>query len=124
MGLGSGILKKLFRIRNPGVKKTPDPRSQIPELASKKRFLLFKSLTIETIHTPPLSSHFSTFKSIEQMFKTADEDVLSAKKYLWLRGVFNFRYLTPWRHNNKALYSIDKNLGPTFHLFLHPSRGR
>jgi hypothetical protein len=38
------------------------------------------------------------------MFKTADEDVLSAKKYLWLRGVFNFRHLTPWRHNNKALY--------------------
>ncbi len=52
---GSG--KNLFRIQDPGVKKAPDPRSQIPELASKKRFLLFKSLTIETIHTPPLSSH-------------------------------------------------------------------
>ncbi len=87
MGLGSGIPGSEIRdprsgIRkkptpDPGIKKAPDPRSQILELASKKRFLLFKSLTIETIHTPPLSGHFSTFKRIEQMFKTADDDVLS-----------------------------------------------
>ncbi len=64
-----------------------------------------KSLSIDTIHTapPPLPGHFSTIKSKEQMFKTADEDVLSAKKYLWLRGIFNFLHLTPWRHNNNEV---------------------
>jgi hypothetical protein len=40
--LGSGIRKNLFQIQDPGVKKAPDPRSQIPELAFKKCFLLFK----------------------------------------------------------------------------------